>query len=1050
MATQEESQFDDAFEDAESDHQNMKVPKGLVLQANGHLGQGNDDINGDLPESESAELEYQTEDNEQNGNMDNGDEVEGYDEYYDEAQYQDEKYQGYAYGDDGYHDDDGGHYDDDQYEEDVEDNQYYDDNQYEEEEDPGDGYVEENQYYEEEQDEESQNYIEEGTGDTQSNSGETEQQFNDREAEEEGGKIQEEEEQQEETSEQEDIHEGDIDESNEYAEDDAYSHDRYVNEKEDSPPEDASESDQFIDNPDIDEFRPASSPVSYSYHHPPETLNEPEGQYEDSGIVSGGNSTDHGTNAHHSDTEFDIPNQSTVVREEATTAVDYLAAEEDSKNHAPQLVEKVSVPDAAGSHIVQSNGSDKGLGGIDLMQNLTSDTTITQTAKIESDSAEADQQREDVGVRQQSEEVDILEPSRSSATVPSKTGSLKDQKRPGRPDNSMQYKESKELESILHSNLDALTSQKPKVEEETKKVEPDQGRTRQKQPNQAIPKHQQQGPPKSAQLVSQKVPKGPMVKSNTPRTKVPGGPRRQVGPRPARGRGHPEGSRHSGGPKEHPPSSKVAPAKSNQGRRPQRGPGTGIQRGGAERQVESLTQSPGKVQDSKGPGSAKPVSELKSLVQRTRQEILDLDKMLASTGNSELDEQERHMAMKIGPQRSNSQQQQKQRSHRRSSEEYASPSHMMGKGQADQELRYAKHKAGLGVETGNYGEQPRNNSNGNHLHRSAGSNRKGLSRRPHSSYFPSMYSRNIEESLVSTPGEVVFDDIAECNAYLQEKEYSLEQRAKSEGGHLQRRRRNSYEMANRDSSEEEEEDPYNSFLPSASPTIDSQNTHQNVIPLQRSNHEVFARLEDDYGADDSGNADDHPDSTQPSVTSDVSTPSTPGSQSTGSDPKSKLPSGINPLEYDVVGLRLAGHVDDSSVSISSMSTQPVPDQFSDADEEEEDNSAAASGPQDGPLLYQPPRRVIDMVTTTKDRILPAKLSPTKETTGYKQQPSGQVDIGKTMEELKSISTSKTAQLKTPTFYIDKSPSPWVLQPDVAMEQEEQDRIRRMKIEMKRK
>ncbi|PIK48313.1 hypothetical protein BSL78_14818 [Apostichopus japonicus] len=739
-----------------------------------------------------------------------------------------------------------------------------------------------------------------------------------------------------------------------------------------------------------------------------------------------------------------------MTGEEESGQVVNSLAEEDTKHlitHTSQSLEEDSVPAATDGKSMYTLGIDKGLLNVDPVENLiTGGAFETENSKFESDSTEADQQREDGEVPESGGDV-VPEPSSSSAAVPSKTGSLKDHKqRSSRPENSMQYKESKELESILHSNLNALISQKPKVEEEEEKPaetvtpeeeeeELDQGKSRQK-PNQAIPKHLQ-GPSKSAQSLSPKGPKDPTAKSSSPRTKAPGGPRRQMGPRPARGRGHPEGGKTSGGSKEHPSSSKVGPPKGNQGsRRPQRGPGTGGQRGSHQGHVP--VQSPRKVKDGKGPGSAKPVSELKTLVQRTKQEILDLDKMLASTGNTE-DDLERQVAMRVGQHSSSTQ----QKAYRHSVE-YESPSHIRGEDRADQELRYSKQQTAQGL-PGNFGEEPRNNSNGNHLRRSAGGNAKFSSRRPHSSYYPS-YSRNIEESLVSTPGEVVFDDIAECTKYLQEKEYSMEQRAKSEGSHLQRRRRNSYERANRDSTDEDEEgeDPYNSFFPSGgSPSHGGQSTHQEVGPMQRSNHEVFARLEDDYGADDSGNADDHPDSTQPSVTSDVSTPSTPGSQSTGSDPKSKLPPGINPLEYDAVGVRLAEHGDDSSLTLSSMSTQPVPDQFSDADEEDGDASPAAVGPSEDQPYQPPPRRMEP--AGTKERIL--TQHPPRD---IYQAPPRQVDIGKTMEELKSISTSKTAQLKTPTFYIDKSPSPWVLQPDVAMEQEEQDRIRRMKIEMKRK
>ncbi|XP_071845881.1 uncharacterized protein [Apostichopus japonicus] len=1046
MATQEESQFEDAFEDAESDHQTLKIlaPKGVVPpQANGHVVQENKDMNGDLPESESAEVEYQEEQYARNGNMDAGDGYEG-DSYYDEDD---------RYVEDGYEERQERHYEEgDEYvEEDqyVAGNQYLDNNQYQEGE-TRDGDVEEDQYYEDDQYEESQKYAE-GDVETAAQQDESVDGGRLEEEEEEEGRLNDGEETYDSNPDDDDVtHEGSINEANEYAEDDAYSHDNYANEKEDSPPEDASESDQFIDNPDIDEFRPAASPVSYSYHHPPETLNEPEGHYEDSGIVSGGNSTDHGNNAHHSDVEFDIPNQDTMTGEEESGQVVNSLAEEDTKHlitHTSQSLEEDSVPAATDGKSMYTLGIDKGLLNVDPVENLiTGGAFETENSKFESDSTEADQQREDGEVPESGGDV-VPEPSSSSAAVPSKTGSLKDHKqRSSRPENSMQYKESKELESILHSNLNALISQKPKVEEEEEKPaetvtpeeeeeELDQGKSRQK-PNQAIPKHLQ-GPSKSAQSLSPKGPKDPTAKSSSPRTKAPGGPRRQMGPRPARGRGHPEGGKTSGGSKEHPSSSKVGPPKGNQGsRRPQRGPGTGGQRGSHQGHVP--VQSPRKVKDGKGPGSAKPVSELKTLVQRTKQEILDLDKMLASTGNTE-DDLERQVAMRVGQHSSSTQ----QKAYRHSVE-YESPSHIRGEDRADQELRYSKQQTAQGL-PGNFGEEPRNNSNGNHLRRSAGGNAKFSSRRPHSSYYPS-YSRNIEESLVSTPGEVVFDDIAECTKYLQEKEYSMEQRAKSEGSHLQRRRRNSYERANRDSTDEDEEgeDPYNSFFPSGgSPSHGGQSTHQEVGPMQRSNHEVFARLEDDYGADDSGNADDHPDSTQPSVTSDVSTPSTPGSQSTGSDPKSKLPPGINPLEYDAVGVRLAEHGDDSSLTLSSMSTQPVPDQFSDADEEDGDASPAAVGPSEDQPYQPPPRRMEP--AGTKERIL--TQHPPRD---IYQAPPRQVDIGKTMEELKSISTSKTAQLKTPTFYIDKSPSPWVLQPDVAMEQEEQDRIRRMKIEMKRK
>ncbi|KAJ8029383.1 Amyloid-beta A4 precursor protein-binding family A member 1 [Holothuria leucospilota] len=1052
MATQEESQFEDAFEDAESDHQTLKMltPNGIPPQANGHLIQGKEsrNVNGDLPESDIAEADYDPEEYGANGNIDNGD-GEGYDdEMRDmEDQYQDEDQYSFQYQtQDGYDEDEGYHQEDG----------YQEDEQYEGHDQYGmdDQYIEETQYTKEGEYVESERYMEEEDqyyeddhyGDGNDYVEDDQHQYAMEGQEEEEGKVGKaktdgiEDLQQEQYNEYDGTHNQDYSggngedvigednvDSNEYAEDDSYNHDNYANENRDSPPEDVSESDQFIDNPDLEEFRPVLGSTLYALHAPKaaESVEEPEQQ-------------------HENNAEADIPDQREIGGAELGH-VDSPLPEEDSKQFIGsdnqegnvQLQENVSLEPSTligGSYVndvpVVDSIHSEHLGDVEK-------SPYRDIVKTESDSTEADQQRESSD-GSLSTEATTMEPVKlPAAAVPSKTGSSKNQPRPSKPENSMQSKESKELESILHSNLNALIGQKAKSEEQPEPppvVEEDQGKTRRKpNPEKAIHK-QIQGPPKSAQLqaVSPKA-KAPSVQRSSPSTRSPSGPRKQGPVRTSKGRTRPQqgGSRVSPArlSEEGVPALRTLPPNRNEGAWPQNvGDSSGHKTGhSSPRSVHGTGRTP----EVKGPGSAKPVSALKVMVQTERQKILDLDKILASQGTDETDKN-RPVPRRTGQPKST-----RPKAYRHSAE-YASPSSVRREGENSEELRYSRNNGSQDFH-GSI-EEPRNNSNGNHIRRPANGNRRPPTR-PKSAYYPSSYSRSIEESLVSTPGEVVFDDIAECNAYLQEKEYSIEQRAKSEGD-FQRRRRNSYEMANRDSSEDE--DPYSSYFSSVPSSHES--TIQNVIPGPRANHEVFARLEDDYGADDSGNADDHPDSTQPSLTSDVSTPSTPGSQSTGSDPKPKLPPGINPLEYDAVGLRLAGHVDDSSLSLSSMSTQPVADQFSDADEDvTTDDGPAASAPPVQQSHHQP--KMVEQ-SAGKER-----KSPQSPQLDMYKPPAQQVDLGKTMKELeKSISTSKSALMKAPSFYVDDTgPSPvWVLQPEVALEQEQEDKRRRLKEEIKKR
>ena len=151
------------------------------------------------------------------------------------------------------------------------------------------------------------------------------------------------------------------------------------------------------------------------------------------------------------------------------------------------------------------------------------------------------------------------------------------------------------------------------------------------------------------------------------------------------------------------------------------------------------------------------------------------------------------------------------------------------------------------------------------------------------------------------------------------------------------------------------------------------------------------------------------------------------------------------------GLRLAVHAE-SNVNISNLPPHPEEDQFSDADEEDEPKSGGGSGsvttPDNFPerFNFSPGYQNLNLGSPATGRYPPKAMkepppSPTP------------VDVNDAMKELQqALSTSKTASMKTPSFYVQEQlPQPiWVMQPETAQKAADDERRKRITEERKRR
>ncbi|XP_038076973.1 treacle protein-like [Patiria miniata] len=408
-------------------------------------------------------------------------------------------------------------------------------------------------------------------------------------------------------------------------------------------------------------------------------------------------------------------------------------------------------------------------------------------------------------------------------------------------------------------------------------------------------------------------------------------------------------------------------------------------------------------------------------------------------------------------------------------------------------------------------EPPRNNSNANNPPR-ANPGSSALQR----GRGADKYNFNMSELSDGASGEVVFDDCDECGAYLDERmggstspDVPTKRLSKPVNGSVSQerprslRRRNSYEMANRESSSEDEADEgeyrVDEGYAAGSAEDGSTPSHQHptrkedlagsssggkydldvdgstdsddrapVIPPTGVDENLLARLaarelanlwkSNDKNKQSAGSDSGvQPDSSrQSSEYSGPSPPTTPQELTVGGvkqdqQRKPNMPN-VSPMEYDVVGVRLAGHAE-SNVSAGNLPPHPEEDQFSDADEEDEPKSGGGGGgsasvPDKFPerFNFSPGYKNLNLGSPVAGRYPP---KPVKETL----PPPKPVDVKDAMKELQqALSTSKTASMKTPSFYVQEQlPQPiWVMQPETAQRAADEDRRRRIMEERKKR
>lgn len=545
------------------------------------------------------------------------------------------------------------------------------------------------------------------------------------------------------------------------------------------------------------------------------------------------------------------------------------------------------------------------------------------------------------------------------------------------------------------------------------------------------------------------------------------------------------------------------------------------------------------------PGSAKPVASLKSRLQSERQAMLELEKTLAVTAQNNAQQQARRT--QNAPRRPVGSEQKTSPVSGRHNDEYASVSslrrgqdnrqppvtssasksqaiHQSNSQQVDRSPRPPPQRSPgdtskpstspakriTGQPQSTRQEQPRNNSNANHLQGRLDQSKSNSvpSALAQGSSANNRYAYDVTETQSNASGEVVFDDCAECGAYLEDKIMNYQDAPGHDGekyiNHSGReyrapakqplRRRNSYEMANRMSSSEEEDDDVNGlFSPPSHLThrkedlsslatngkydngdakggSSSSGDDRPAIPPTGVDDTLLAKLAERELANlwksherlkpsestDSGIRQSQ-DSSRQSTASDYSSPPmTPGEHHNNRpEPRKVLPH-VSPMEYDVVGLRLAGHsatINESTMNLSSNPPQPEEDQFSDA--EENDTPAASSNPNgssdqyvDGNSTYS--GSSLDYGTETPDsgtysgRNLP-------RANHHDQGP--QVNIKETMKELQdALSTSKSALMKTPSFYVQEAPPEpvWILQPNTVKKMADDARKARITEERKKR
>ena len=353
-------------------------------------------------------------------------------------------------------------------------------------------------------------------------------------------------------------------------------------------------------------------------------------------------------------------------------------------------------------------------------------------------------------------------------------------------------------------------------------------------------------------------------------------------------------------------------------------------------------------------------------------------------------------------------------------------------------------------------DQPRNNSNANHLEHDAIVMRpKHNSRQPDSS---KRHSYEIEEKSDTASGEIVFDDIAECGAYLDEKDSkpspikvkARQGRSITEDEDGVRRRRNSYEMANRSSSEDEDHDveerqkEENGLLGIGNQGGNllgngARGTGMNSSLLSQLAERELASLRNSYKKPQE-EVQEYPQRSHSTTSTTSSTSSTPG------DGQRKVLPNLSPMEYDAVGFRLAGHagIGESTLNLNAVQTQqaqPEDDQFSDA---EEDGSEPVFPPRGNTMIT--PSHSMELEHHPSPLYGKRPLEDTWEKTSptYAQQqhhsapqtPLGDpVDVNSAMKDIHSALSMSTL-MKAPSFYTPEQRPIWILQPDAAVRHEE--------------
>ncbi|XP_033096578.1 uncharacterized protein LOC117100856 isoform X1 [Anneissia japonica] len=358
-------------------------------------------------------------------------------------------------------------------------------------------------------------------------------------------------------------------------------------------------------------------------------------------------------------------------------------------------------------------------------------------------------------------------------------------------------------------------------------------------------------------------------------------------------------------------------------------------------------------------------------------------------------------------------------------------------------------------------------------------------------------------------GDILFDDFAECSEYIKKKTNSVsESRPKDEVTEplkaSWRRRRNSYELANRDSSSDEEDSctttGSESTAASQEPVVPPK--HYSILDvdlnildnkpkapsssidgnlLEKLAERELAHMKslhvknktpsqfEDANASMKSEPNEEKNDILPTNQEDVkSTPAKLASkpkkgvspkqslQSPKQPAKVKLDTMISPMEYEKIGLRLAGHTNASLLGTPDEEGDQFSDAFEDADEDGEEGDVSV----ETKVTHHQAEQIDDedgSEENSDDKYhniedIEQDYPPASEDYPIPKLAIDEKALQRAMVELEEaiVSVSRQKLRKVPSNAPRYSDSPWVLKPEVALKMEEDDRRKKIAHERQRR